>query len=142
MRKMMRACRAFLLIACAAACAVVLYAALHAPVFAQASAYTFYLGANSSSLAVQTDTPALTKLLLGNTAGESARYGGDRYEELKKKFCAELLFSETACGITNYYLYSPALGGGVMLGGVCVNLHIAVSETYTAAGTPLIFGGF
>lgn len=142
MRKIFRAVKTFFAVACAVVCAAALYAAFRSPVFGQGYAYTFYLGADSSSLAVQTDTPALTKLLLGETAGESARFGGDRFEELKERFRAELLFSESACGITNYYLYSPALGEGVWLNGYCVNLHIAVNGTYTAAGTPLIFGGF
>ena len=34
------------------------------------------------------------------------------------------------------------LGEGVLLRGVRVNLHIAVSGSRTAAGTPVIFGGF
>lgn len=142
MRKILKTVRTFFVILCAVACAAALYSASRSPVFERGSAYTFYTGANSSSLAVQTQTPALTKLLLGETAGESVRYEGDRFEELKEKFRAEVLFSETVCGITNYYLYSAALGEGVLLNGVCVNLHIAVNGTYTAAGTPLIFGGF
>lgn len=142
MRKIFKTVGTFFVILCAALCAVALYAAFRSPVFGRGTAYTFYTGANSSSLAVQTQTPALTKFLIGETAGESVRYKGDLFEELKEKFRAELLFSETVCGITNYYLYSAALGEGVLINGVCVNLHIAVNGTYTAAGTPLIFGGF
>lgn len=142
MRRWFRAGKAVVSILCAAVCGIMLYSLLNVPLFAQGSAYTFYLGASSSSLAVVTRTPVLTKLLLGETAGESTVYEGNCYEELKERYRAELLFSEEACGTVNYYLYSPVLGGGVMLDGYLVNLHVAVSERGTAAGSPLIFGGF
>lgn len=112
------------------------------PVFAEGKGYTFYLGESSSARAVASDMPVLDKLLLGNVRGESAEYEGDRYEELKARFRAELLFSEKADGVENYYLYSPVLGECVEIGGKKVNLHIAVRKESTAVGTPIIFGGY
>lgn len=142
MRKFVRKLLSVLLILCAFVCGALFYAVLRAPVFETGNAYTFYLGANSSSLAVQTNAPAFAKLLLGNTQGESTYFEGDRYAELKERYRAELLFTEEVCGIVNYYLYSPLLGEGVAIGEYRVNLHVAVGDTRTAAGTPLIFGGF
>ena len=123
------------------ACAVFALLLLHAPVFAGGEGYEVYYGDSSSCLIERTDEPLLTKLA-GGVKGESARFAGDRYEELKARFHAELLFEEEACGVTNYYLYSPDLGGGVYLNGYLVNLHIATGKEETAAGTPLIFGGY
>ena len=123
-------------------CGVFLYVLLHAPVFETGETYTFYLGANSSALSVSSDTPLLDKLTLSGIKGESVQYSGDKLQELKEKYRAELLFTEEACGVTNYYFYAPALRGAVAVKGRLVNLHIAVSAEKTVAGTPLIFGGF
>ncbi len=122
------------------ACALLLLLLCNAPVF-DGEGYEVYYGGSSSSPVKCTDDPLLEKLA-GGVTGESARFEGERYEELKARYHAELLFEEKTGGIVNYYLYSPDLGGGVMLGGYLVNLHIATGEDRTAAGTPLIFGGY
>lgn len=70
------------------------------------------------------------------------RYTGDRAEELISRFRAKILFTEEAAGVVNYYCYSPLLKNTVLIGGKTVNLHIACSGSETAAGTPVIFGGF
>ncbi len=142
MRKFFTAVKGIGIILTAVVCAFMLYAIGNTPVFEAGQAYTYYLSANSSALAVQTQSPALKKLSLGKTAGESTQYIGDRYRELCEKYRAELLFEEHVCGIANYYLYSPLLGSGVLLDGYAVNLHIAVGEETTTVGTPLIFGGY
>ena len=117
--------------------------ALHSsPVFERGDGYEISLGASSSAEQIVTDNPLLVKMFSLSAKGESVRYEGDRYEELKSAFDAELLFTETEGGVTNYYLYSSRLGGGIALGGYLVNLHIAVRENRTAVGTPIIFGGF
>lgn len=122
-------------------CGVFLFVLLHAPAFENGESYTFYLGANSSSLAVSSNSPARDKLLL-NVKGESVQYAGNQVEKLQEKFRARLLFTEESCGVINYYFSSPMLGNGVSLNGYAVNLHIAVGAEKTVAGTPLIFGGF
>ncbi len=142
MRKILRGTIGTFLILAVIGCALFLYVLLHAPVFESGENYTFYLGANSSSLSVTSKTPVLDKLKLGAVKGESVQYSGDRLGELREKYCAELLFTEEACGVINYYFYSPKLHDAVELNGVAVNLHIAVSAEKTVAGTPLIFGGF
>lgn len=115
---------------------------VHCPVFGSGSGYELYVSDSSSSPIVRTEDPLREKLSLNRIAGESVRYDGNRYEALKEQFSAVLLFTEEACGVTNYYLYSPLLGTPLDLKGHPVNLHIAVTEESTAAGTPLIFGGF
>ncbi len=128
-------------IALVAACAFFLFLLLHSPVLEQGESYTFYSAENSSAHAVMSDSP-LKKLFLGEVKGESAVYGGDRYEEFSQKFGAELLFTEQAGGATSYYLYSPALGRGISVKGETVNLQIAVGGGRTVVGTPLIFGSW
>lgn len=123
-------------------CAFFVYALWHAPIFESGLSYAVYSSANSSFGFVQTDSPAIAKLTLGETSGESTVYAGDAADELRERFQAEVLFCETACGIVNEYCYSPLLGEGILLNGYTVNLHIARGEGYTAVGTPLIFGGF
>ena len=103
--------------------------------------YELYCGTSSAEI-VFTETPALDKLFRLDVRGESARYEGDVSAELMRKFGAKLLFVEEAAGVVNYYLYSEKLPRGVRLNGREVNLHIAVGEGRTAAGTPIIFGGF
>ena len=141
MRGIAGAFKALFIIIGALLCAAFVLVLRLSPVFAGGKGYELYGGRSSSSLIVQTDAPLLEKFRMGDVAGESARYEGDRYEELRGKFSAELLFFEEADGVVNYYLHSPLLEEGVMLQGKCVNLHIAVRENRTAAGTPLIFGG-
>ncbi len=111
-----------------------------APLFAGASNYTLYLGTSSAGQIV-TSSPAKDKLCY-SVRGESGEYEGDCYEQLKNKFQAKLLLSEEACGVKNYYLYSPKLGKTIKIGGKNVNLHVAVKENTTAVGTPIIFGGY
>ena len=122
-------------------CGVFLFLLLRAPVFEKGESYTFYLGADSSSLFISSTSPARDRLFL-SVRGESVQYAGNQLEKLQQKYRAKLLFCEDVCGISNYYFSSPLLGGGVLLNGYTVNLHIAVSAEKTVAGTPIIFGGF
>ena len=121
------------------ACGAFAYALTRSPVF-DGEGYELYTGTSSAEVIV-TDAPAAVKLTLP-VAGESARWEGDRAAELLERFDAKVLFCEEVCGTRNYYCSSPLLGEGVLLRGVRVNLHIAVSGSRTAAGTPVIFGGF
>ncbi len=121
------------------ACGAFAYALTRSPVF-DGEGYELYTGTSSAGVIV-TDAPAAVKLTLP-VAGESARWEGDRAAELLERFDAKVLFCEEVCGTRNYYCSSPLLGEGVLLRGVRVNLHIAVSGSRTAAGTPIIFGGF
>lgn len=118
-----------------------LWAVYSAPVFEMGSAYELYTGTSSAEI-IRTDMPALAKLCRTDIRGESVRYEGDCAARLLEKFHAEVCFSEEAAGVVNYYCYSPALGHGILLNGHLINLHIAVGAEYTAAGTPLIFGGY
>lgn len=142
MRKIMPILKAVcILFGVLAACGFLLLV-VFSPRFERGEGYELYRGTSSSSPIVQTASPFLDKLRMGGAAGESVRYEGDRAEELAASFRARLVFSEEQGGVKNYYLFSPFLGEGVELCGKRVNLHIAVRENRTAAGTPLIFGGF
>lgn len=84
-----------------------------------------------------------------NVKGESVRFeigeGAEEQtlaKEIAKKYGAEILFTETACGITSFYCYTERWTDGVRINGEAVNLHIAVSATQCAVGTPIIFDGF
>lgn len=123
-------------------CMAFLFLLCRAPVFERGESYALYLGTDSSAPRIETDAPVRTKLLSGGVKGESVVYHGDRYEELKARYRAVLLFTETVGGVTSYYLHSSVLGTGVTLNGRNVNLQIAVGGGQTAAGTPLIFGGW
>ncbi|MDE7297007.1 MAG: hypothetical protein K2N84_07065 [Clostridia bacterium] len=141
MRKLKRMLISIALVLLAGACGVFALLLHHSPVFEKGERYELYYGSSSSRMTVGAN-PIKDKLLSGKVTGESVRLSGDRREELQTRYQAELLFVEEACGVVNYYYYSPVLGGGVRLGEYAVNLHIAVSAEQTAAGTPLIFGGF
>ena len=129
------------LLACLAA-AGALFVLRHAPSFAGAERYTLFLGENSSAEAVVLEGDALPLLLSSNVRGESAVFQGDCAEELLRAYRARVLFIEKAAGTVSYYCYSPLFGEGLLLNGKRVNLHIAAGRGQTAAGTPLLFGGF
>ena len=141
MRKILQAAKAIITLVLVCLCAFFALCLCYSPVFVMGESYEVSYGLSSSAQTKRTDSPLFEKLT-GAVAGESVRYTGDCYFDLKEKFGATLLFTEEACGVVNYYLYSPYLGACVELGGERVNLHIAVSSEQTAAGTPLIFGGF
>ena len=120
-------------------CGAFAYALTRSPVF-DGDGYELYAGTSSAAVIV-TDSPATLKLTLP-VAGESARFQGDVSEELLLAYRARVLFCEEADGVRSYYCYSPLLGEGILLNGVRVNLHIAAGKGQTAAGTPVIFGGW
>lgn len=132
---------AAVLFACLAA-AGALFVLRHAPSFAGAARYTLFLGETSSAEAVVLEGDALPLLLSPEVRGESAVFQGDRAEELLRAYRARVLFIEEAAGTVSYYCHSPLLGEGLLLNGEEVNLHIAAGREQTAAGTPLLFGGF
>ena len=132
---------AAVLLACLAA-AGALFVLRHAPSFAGAARYTLFLGETSSAEAVVLEGDALPLLLSSDVRGESAVFQGDRAEELLEAYRARVLFIEKAAGTVSYYCHSPLLGEGLLLNGKRVNLHIAAGRGQTAAGTPLLFGGF
>ena len=140
MKRVLQTIKAFIASTVVLFCALFAYALFHAPVFEKGERYEFYTGTSSGEI-VLASSP-FQKLLLPNVKGESVRYQGDRVEELLFRFDAEVLFIEEAAGIINYYCYSPALENAIELNGKRVNLHIALSGERTAAGTPVIFGGF
>ena len=140
MRKLLFTIKAFFTAILVAACLIFVYALLHAPVFEQGERYEFYTGTSSDEIVLAGSS--LEKLRLNGVKGESVRYQGDRAQELIERFHAEVLMIEEAAGVVNYYCYSSALDSCIQLNGKRVNLHIAVSKEATAAGTPIIFGGF
>lgn len=141
MRRILKSVLGCLLVVSVVLAAAFLYFLLRAPIFEKGNTYTLYYGNSSSAPFEETSFPARKKLFT-NVKGESVCYSGDKLSELSEKFRAKLLFSETVCGIENYYFFSPLLGRPCDLFGYPVNLHIAVGGGKTAAGTPLIFGGF
>ncbi len=54
----------------------------------------------------------------------------------------EVLFTEEASGVRSYYCYTKAVGGGLVVGGYFVNLHVAVEGSRCVVGSPIIFGSF
>lgn len=140
MRRFLFTIKAFIVAAAITCCIVFAYALVHAPVFERGERYEFYTGTSSEEV-ILASSP-FEKLFLKDIKGESVRYSGDRAEELIHRFHAKILFTEEAAGVTNYYCYTSLLKGGVWLNGYRVNLHIAVGKEQTAAGTPVIFGGF
>ena len=105
---------------------------------------TFYLDSRSSqALAVS----ELTWQDLFRVKGESVRFAfsGDteaKAQALLRQYGAEVLFVEEAGDTLSYYCYTPRFGTGVLVNGVWVNLHLAISAERMALGYPLIFGGF
>ncbi len=101
---------------------------------------TYYLYSKSSQATIKT---TLSLLDCGNVKGESVRFlKTENWEKRLEELCAQVLFTEDACGVRSYYCYTPKWSDGVRLGEYFVNLHIAVRGEEVTVGAPVIFGGF
>ncbi|MBQ8295869.1 MAG: hypothetical protein IJX87_05495 [Clostridia bacterium] len=107
---------------------------------------TFYLGsASSQGLQAQTLTLRDLPYVKGESVAFSVEQGVGKEAlaaEIAKKYDAEIVFTESVCGVTSYYACSERWQESVTLYGKKINLHIAVSEEKCVVGCPIIFGGF
>ena len=114
--------------------------------FDGAESYTFYSQSESSQAQIvlaDASEALAVKWSIASLTGESARYeDAEEAFAQAEKYRAELLIVRTVQDVTDYYYYSPCLGGGVVLEGKKVNLHIAVRGSSANIGSPLIFGGY
>ena len=95
-----------------------------------------YVGSNSSNAKIVEKSAFVFDI-----KGESGTLKSDvKIEHVLQNFNCKLLFTESVCGITNYY-YSANLPYKINLYGKTVNLHIAVGNQ-TVIGSPIIFGGY
>ncbi|MBQ8309373.1 MAG: YwmB family TATA-box binding protein [Clostridia bacterium] len=143
----MRFVRFFTLIVSAALAATVCFA-VKATNISRLSAFlgerTFYLDSASSQALTKT-TLAFSDIF--RVRGESVTFSLPKEEEIfvrevLKEYGAELLATESVCGVTSYYAYVPTWNDGVQIEEKKVNLHIAIEKERCAVGTPIIFGGF
>lgn len=105
---------------------------------------TFYLYSASSQSLMKT---GLGLCDIPRVRGESVCFAFEQdAEELVKSifdaYDAEIAFTESACGVTSYYGYGTELDEPIFLDGKAINLHVAVTESRCAVGTPIIFGGY
>ncbi|MCH5148008.1 MAG: hypothetical protein J1G05_01425 [Clostridiales bacterium] len=105
--------------------------------------YVFYCGTSSADCkVVRADGNAkLTRLFLNDVCGEGAEFKELNIENFLLSLGGEIVFSESAAGITNYYCKAN-LPYSVEIDGEKINLHIAVCEGSVKVGTPIIFGGY
>lgn len=117
-------------------------------VFEPSGRYTFYCNSASSQAKIVECYAGLAVcykyFLQDSLTGESVICArGETAEEVMEKYKARKLFTETVCGITNYYCYTELLPYETTLCGEKVSLHVAVNEEgVVKAGSPLIFGGY
>lgn len=105
--------------------------------------YIFYCGTSSSDCkAVRAGKNAkFTRIFLTNVCGESTEFKELDIDGFLSHVGGQIIFSESAAGITNYYC-SARLPYSVTMDGAEVNLHIAVCENSVKVGSPIIFGGY
>lgn len=141
------AVRAFLPVAAALFCAALLILPQRAavrPLFEGAAYYQFYAGSASSQAQIFTaegEDAARVKGGVRALAGEAAFYarGADALAQAEA-LGGVFLFARRSGACADYYYFSPRLGGGVVLEGKLVNLHVRLGGGGGAVGTPLIFG--
>lgn len=141
------AVRALLPVAAAAFCAALLFLPQRAvvrPLFEGAAYYQFYAGSASSQAQIFTaegEDAARVKGGVRALAGEAAFYarGADALAQAEA-LGGVFLFARRSGACADYYYFSPRLGGGVVLEGKLVNLHVRLGGGGGAVGTPLIFG--
>ena len=105
--------------------------------------YVFYCGTSSADCkVVRADGNAkLARLFLTDVCGEGAEFKELDIESFIADLGGEIIFSESAAGITNYYC-SANLPYSVIIDGAEINLHVAVCDGSVKVGTPIIFGGY
>lgn len=116
------------------------------PIFKSGEDYTIYsgaLGSNAKITICDKGKEFLTKIFTSYVTGESTTYSNTQtaFSEAKR-LGAKILFSESVQNVTCYYAYTPKINNCVTLYGEKINIQIAVSESYSKIGTPLIFGSF
>ncbi len=104
----------------------------------------FYLDSPSSQCLIKKN---LSLFDIPRVTGECVRFPLSREKnevvtDILSRYSASVLFEERIDGVTSYYCHTGDWGGGVWLNGRQVNLHIALSDTQCAVGSPIIFGGF
>ncbi len=104
-----------------------------------AGEHTYYLDSASSQALVKT---RLSFSDIFRVRGESVVAERGEAESIAERFGAALVATEYAGDAVSYYYTVDAWGGGVLIDGKRVNLHIAVGENRVVVGTPVIFGGF
>ena len=114
------------------------------PLFEGAAYYQFYAGSASSQAQIFTaegEDAARVKGGVRALAGEAAFYarGADALAQAEA-LGGVFLFAQRNADCADYYYFSPRLGGGVVLEGQLVNLHVRLGGGGGAVGTPLIFG--
>ncbi len=106
----------------------------------------FYLS-SASSQGLRTELLHISEMF--DVRGESIRFEVEKdcdkmglAKELAKKFGAEIVLMEEACGTVSYYAYTPVFSDGIWIENKKINLHIALGEGVGAVGSPIIFDGF
>lgn len=120
------------------------YAKNSVALYKTAGERTFYLYSASSQSLMKT---SLSLRDIPRVRGESVCFSFQKDAEMLVKsifdaYGAEIAFTESACGVTSYYGYGTELDEPIFLNGKAINLHVAVTESRCAVGTPIIFGGF
>ncbi len=127
----------------AVACVSLFWSSNNKPIFSELSdRFEIYTFSDSSTAVIQTVSADEYKLYK-NVKGESCVVGETAdVDELLTMFNAELKFIEETDGVKSYYAFSKDIKYKKELGGVTVNLQIAVSENMVKIGSPIIFGSF
>ncbi len=105
--------------------------------------HTMYFGSTSSDCKIVDDVDEGAIYFKNRLAGESVKvYGNFDEKSFLSKMHARLVFEEIGENFRCGYYYSPKIRGYKSINGKKVNLHIAVTESGTTVGTPIIFGSY
>ena len=55
---------------------------------------------------------------------------------------AAIVWEEECLGARSIYAYAPKRGGGIVLSGKPVNLHLVCKDKRVRVGSPIVFGGY
>ena len=105
--------------------------------------YEFYCGTSSADCkTVRAQGNAkLTRIFINGVCGEGAEFKELDIDKFLSGVNGEIIFYESAAGITNYYCTAD-LPYSTVLDGNRINLHIAVREDSVKVGSPIIYGGY
>lgn len=105
--------------------------------------YEFYCGTSSADCKIvrAQGSAKLERVFLTGVCGEGAEFKELDIGKFLSSVKGEIIFIESAAGITNYYCTAD-LPYSTVLDGRQINLHIAVREDSVKVGSPIIFGGY
>lgn len=114
--------------------------------FKNGGQYVFYTNKNGSDadFVFAKCNPLLVKKNLDNYTGECVklRFDGEFLREILSEYNAKIVKVEKIDGVESVYYYTKKIPFYQLIGGLKVNLHVAIDKDTLYIASPLIYSGY